>query len=369
MSNVSDSPEYNEIEISVLGPGIGESILIHVCGKWIVIDSFLDPVSSQPAPLQYLTNLNINVSQDVELVVITHWHDDHMRGMNSVVRECRAAKVIISSALSRREFISLLPRYGDVSGGLREIRDVLRQLEGDNRYLFGIIDRQLLSLTLNYDNMASSLKVFALSPVDAGILRSAQYFQSFDPKLGSGKRRLIPLSPNNSSVVLLITIGRHSILLGADLEESSDSDCGWSVVLSNSTVLSNPPNLASAFKVPHHGSENAHCGEVWQKILTTQPFAVISPYRRGRKALPSDTDLNRISSLTSNVFVTSQPVGGAARFTDRMVANFVKEATKGINAISSNWGQVRLRKKISSADDSWEYALFGSARQFFTTYN
>ncbi|MBN1875905.1 MAG: hypothetical protein JXA33_16905 [Anaerolineae bacterium] len=61
-NNQSIPPAPDELEISVFGPGYGESILVHVgAGNWILVDSCLDPVSKQPAALTYLDTLNVNI--------------------------------------------------------------------------------------------------------------------------------------------------------------------------------------------------------------------------------------------------------------------------------------------------------------------
>jgi len=43
MSN-NKPPEADVVEVSIFGPGKGESVLIHLGnGKWIMIDSCIDP--------------------------------------------------------------------------------------------------------------------------------------------------------------------------------------------------------------------------------------------------------------------------------------------------------------------------------------
>ena len=52
----------------------------------------------QPA-LEYLQRIGHNPASSVRLIVATHWHDDHIRGLAEVVRTCAAADFYCSSAL------------------------------------------------------------------------------------------------------------------------------------------------------------------------------------------------------------------------------------------------------------------------------
>ena len=105
-------PKVDELEISLFGPGYGESILLHIGdGKWIIIDSCIDKKSNQPAALNYLKNIGVDPSKDVKLVVATHWHDDHIRGLGRIVEECTEATFVCSTAIKNIEFLQLLEVY------------------------------------------------------------------------------------------------------------------------------------------------------------------------------------------------------------------------------------------------------------------
>ena len=52
------------MEISLFGPGVGESCLIELpTGKWVVIDSFICPESRQPIALKYLEEKGVDFSK------------------------------------------------------------------------------------------------------------------------------------------------------------------------------------------------------------------------------------------------------------------------------------------------------------------
>ncbi|MCY4287950.1 MAG: MBL fold metallo-hydrolase [Aestuariivita sp.] len=102
-------PQDDVVEISVFGPGYGESILIHVGSRrWIVIDSCLVDDRRTPAPLKYMSELGLDASADVCAVVATHWHDDHIKGLSTILHACTDADFWYSAALTKGEFLAFL---------------------------------------------------------------------------------------------------------------------------------------------------------------------------------------------------------------------------------------------------------------------
>ena len=51
--------------------------------------------------------------------------------------------------------------------------------------------------------------------------------------------------------------------------------------------------------------------EVWEQLVESDAFAVTSPWARGSKHLPKTTDIARILSHTSQVYLTANTVTGA----------------------------------------------------------
>ena len=53
-SEVGVAPSEDEVEITLLGPGYGESIVVHIGhGRWIVVDSCIND-AGEPQALEYL---------------------------------------------------------------------------------------------------------------------------------------------------------------------------------------------------------------------------------------------------------------------------------------------------------------------------
>jgi hypothetical protein len=170
--------------------------------------------------------------------------------------------------------------------------------------------------------------------------------------------RIASPTPNYASVVLWVKVGDHRILLGADLEKTTNPKTGWSVILSGSTVIC---DKASVFKIPHHGSETAHHEGVWSELLVEEPFAVVSPFHRGKRPLPSPTDIQRIVQSTPNAFATAPTGRRRQKWHDRVVRDFVTRATREIQNVHHGWGHVRLRSQIADVNQSWTIELLGDA--------
>ena len=104
--------------------------------------------------------------------------------------------------------------------------------------------------------------------------------------------------------LLWIRVGNVVLLLGSDLEKP-----GWVEILQDKE---RPQGKASAFKVPHHGAASAHVPGVWTGLLEARPVAVLTPWRRGSRSLPSQADVARIRGCTSDAYATAKPDAQAA---------------------------------------------------------
>ena len=69
--NADDAAQQNEIEVSVFGPGVGESVVLHCgYGRWLVIDSCRNNAGAA-VPLEYLRSIGVDVNGDVSDVIAT----------------------------------------------------------------------------------------------------------------------------------------------------------------------------------------------------------------------------------------------------------------------------------------------------------
>ena len=74
---VGIAPSEDEVEVALLGPGYGESIVAHFGqGEWLIVDSCIND-AREPQALEYLRAIGVEPDEAVSLIVATHWHDDH----------------------------------------------------------------------------------------------------------------------------------------------------------------------------------------------------------------------------------------------------------------------------------------------------
>jgi len=165
-------PCRNQLEISVFGPGRGESIVVHIGNdKWIIIDSCYDRDLGEPAALAYLRSIHVNLKENVVLIISTHWHDDHIRGLSKCVEECESAEFCCSEAFNNESFFQMISAY-DINkitksgSGTSEITNVFNLLSDRNQSAIkAIADRPVYKEGLG----ELACEVVALSPSDAQV--------------------------------------------------------------------------------------------------------------------------------------------------------------------------------------------------------
>ncbi len=378
MSRQFSPPQPDEIEISLFGPGYGEAIAVHLGNsRWVLVDSCIEPETRMPASLQYLRRLGVDVEIDVRMIVISHWHDDHVRGIGEVVRSCHSATVVISDALRTNEFEALMGKFRlfSTSGesGLEEFGEVLNVLEERKQkgVRFGLPERAKSNQLLRREyivvcDTSVLSEIWSLSPSSNEVTKSNLAFAGIMPPVNWGEKRIATPSPNHTSVVIWCHIGDHFLLLGADLEQVADPTMGWTAILNESNVLNRDPTGAlirtcPVFKVSHHGAQSGHEQRVWDEVLIEQPWAILTSYNRGGQFLPNSSDISRMIGLTSRGYITAPPRSRRPKFRQRVVDDFLAELTKDVHEVNPGWGHVRLRCAIPAPPDSWSIELFGTA--------
>jgi hypothetical protein len=321
----------------------------------MLVDSCFD-AAQQPASLAYLRSIGVEPGK-VVLIVATHWHDDHIGGLSDLVRACPSADFAYSGALSSREFFALVGAFAERSqmrsSGVSEFAEIARILKSrDAPALKLAVESRRLWFRRESEPVCT---VDALSPCDAAIGRAQKALADLFPKEDTSKRAVIAPSPNHASVVLLVRVGEARVLLGADLEETSDLKTGWSALLESCDLS----DRASVFKIPHHGSSNADQPQVWDEALSSRPWALITPFVWGRHQLPLPEDCKRIADRTDRAYLTAAPVRKR-----RKRAHAVEATLRNIEArpvlIDPPMGHVRLRSPECD-NEAWNADLFGPA--------
>ena len=351
------APRRDGLEITVLGPGYGESIVIHVGGgKWIIIDSCIDTSNGEPAPLSYLRSIGVHPPENVELVIATHWHDDHVAGLSEVVRVCESAKFCCAAALAKSEFQAMLEALNErtltaAGSKTRELYEVTRILLGRKQPIKAALsDRPVLRITADNTSHGYDAVVHTLSPSD-------KQLQNFHRDIGDliddarkvGRAR--DRNPNHIAVAAHIEVGPFALLAGADLEETGDPQTGWSNVLASSA---RPGRRAKIYKVAHHGSPTGHHDGIWTDLLEEGAINALTPWNRGKK-LPQQSDLNRLKALGRTFVTATTSAGRTAKNFSHSVTRQLRHMNIKISRSEPRLGAIRFRG--TPADDISKFTI------------
>jgi hypothetical protein len=336
----------------------------------MIVDSCIDRSSGLPVALQYLGELGLRAEQAIALVVVTHWHDDHMAGAARVLQAATGARFFCSQALSRKEFLKLVAageqvvlKSATARSGTSEFSSILATLlarRQAHQRATGVGPQWAMESTVLHRRSASAgnpdCEIVGLAPSSASLTRSMRGVASLLPAQGDPKRAAVNVDPNETSLVLAVRVGAAIAILGADLETGADPSTGWNAVVTSPMAQG---LKAQVYKVPHHGSENAHHAAVWSALLESEPHAVLTPFAAGRKFLPSADDLARMKGLTPNLYVASRAPASPAKPLDKAVERTIREVASSFRQRAGRMGHIRLRIPASTGVPTVE--LFGAA--------
>jgi len=347
--------------VTILGRGYGESIVLHLGdGNWIVIDSF-EYGSGNVAPLDYLSRMGVSHDK-IAVVLATHWHDDHVKGIAKVYEAAINAGMVFSSAFRNDEFIIfirdnlVLPPNKKISSGLDELRRIS-----------DINDRRKLPLMtvgaahIVYRKHPGETS-FGLPVIVETLSPSQSDINSFLKDLGftrTSKSTRIAAKRNPVSVVAWASIGTASALLGADLEETKHELRGWKAIVNSSR---RPLGKASVFNIPHHGSQNAHSDEVWNQMIAPDSLAILAPWSAGASQLPTTRDVTRIKSRAGSAFSAWSIKEKLFTSDVPVVVSMLRSNGAVVKSLPKKYGFVQLRRVVRSQDGEWTTTLSDGAR-------
>ena len=338
-----------------MGPGFGECAVLHLgYGEWLIVDSCLDDAGA-PAALSYLGQIGVDTEVAVRMIVVTHWHDDHIRGIARIVQACPNADFVCPVAFRSDDFLTLVAAYTDgammLESGIQEMADTL-----------AIVDDRGTTARLASENKLlfrrHECEVWALSPSDAAVTSAMVHLKSQMPQLMASKAALAAPTPNHLSIALLATLRDRAILLGGDVLESSDRNRGWWRIADLHSTYGHP--VSDIVKVPHHGSIGADCDRMWDQLVRSQPIGVLTSFALGRVSLPSAGDINRICGRTSEAYLTSQPRKTRPRRRNPAVEKTVAGLLQNRRLRSPKLGRITLRSGFSG-NSKWTAYLEGAA--------
>lgn len=307
-------PDVHEIEITTIGIGgaSGESVIIHIGdNKWAIIDSCMS--NKEVLPLLYLRSLGVDFTS-VCAVICTHWHEDHIKGLNVILEACPQATFFIAKVGQMNNFLKYVITENFLNGSKgvwAEFCKCLNVLKKDKnrRKLYAQRDTHLLASSFSH--------LYSVSPADEMMDRFDQILKNANPaKLPSDKG----LPPNMCCMAVVLHSNGTNIIIGADLESNNqpvnidDITCttqcfdrkemGWCNVMEDSTLF-NSCNY-DYVKIPHHSSATGYCPRLWNNQTSKNVIGVSTMFvNNAGILLPPKKMLQQYLNNCSKYYITS----------------------------------------------------------------
>ena len=244
---IKSFPHKKICEAIFFDVGQGDSFFLNSSEIKILIDGGPDNTI-----LEKLGNSISYFSREIDFVLISHFHDDHLFGLLEVAKRYKIKNLIYSSENDNNENLKKI-LLNENAVYLKKFRGVEKKIS--------------LSSALNYSSKNINLKIY--SPI---------YFKAKDNE--------------NNSLLTLIDINDYKILLSGDNEKE----------IENLQVKSNIDLEADIFKVSHHGSITSNTINFLKKINMKQ--AVISVGINNNFNHPSDKIIERLKDLNIIIYRT-----------------------------------------------------------------
>lgn len=286
----ADAPADDEVEVCLLGRGVGECIVVHLGQRrWMVIDSF-NRSRHEPAALWYLRSVNVDPAQ-VEVLVTTHFHRDHHLGIDRLHDACSNARLVTTGALGKEQFRKLrasddeIQALGGLAGTIESAK--ARESAGGSGWLRAQIGQIIAT--------GPNMLVQALSPTTSAIAASdSEVGQALQVGWDAVVSKL--RDDNRSSVTLLFDVEGIRGLLCADLP--GIGSFGWQAVLAD--PLTSQVSGVDLVKAGHHGSVTAHLPGMWSAWVDASATVLVAPF--STSGIPKNRDIARLRGVCGEVW-------------------------------------------------------------------
>jgi beta-lactamase superfamily II metal-dependent hydrolase len=319
------------LTIYVLGPGVGESIvLLMPDGRVVVVDSCERAGINLPALL--LTRLGIT---QIDLLVVTHPDLDHVKGLTEILDGFNPARVWRYPFALLREILATLTKAPESSDYARHVEAVRGYAALDDHLMrTGLVEEVTYGRT--WAPPGSPYNVHALAPTSydtnrarnrvRGLIerRRRRWLLSDQAKTWLSAGTPLGDLPNMVSLGLAIEWGARRIVLAGDIENGDGGPySGWSGVLEH---LDRPDDQrgrlvddVDLIKVAHHGSSGAFSAVAWKRhARSAKTIGVVTTY--SPSSLP---DRDTLGALRSHCHRLGIAADAGAAFERAMEAGWV----------------------------------------------
>lgn len=404
--------EDEELGLVVFGKDseFGESILLHVPHeRWIVVDSFY--YQNQPIVLWYCNQKNIDPKTSISHVVCTHWHNDHIGGLNDVLIASENAQFIYtkySARFLKNVYLKLQQRdcliyAGDDKKTKYELTQCLKtatQRNFEHRLAKRNAVPRLPLISPNAQN--NNTLVECLSPSEAASEDYDKLLVNLKRDKGKAAGEIINKdSENITSIAIGVKSDIGQIFLGGDLEcnvqENSKkvesllnaetirrnnmwnqrlTTCSLSCNANKKYGLCNIINEVDGFdsykfnlvKFPHHGSITSFCPRFWKDSVTNDVIGGVVCC--GRSYLPDPWCIDKISSLVNDLYISNQSRYDSLKIKTQQEHDTVK-LFNDAKAEVLDWSEEQIgiivfKKKVNA---DWNVFTYGAAGKILNSEN
>ena len=342
-------PLASELEVSLFGgQKQGESIVVHLGDdNWMIVDSFRGIKSKTPIALDYLNSIGVAYDK-VKVIVLTHYHRDHSKGIVDIASACSNAEVWIPSVFDGASFLVLMKKLVRIKNTkfnpLLDLNELFKKDDSGEIELKRCKQDLVLYKSAVGENV---VEVIGLSPNDKTIKLFEQDVKKVIEEGNEISELVDTKDPNNQSIVLLLKTRGFNVLLTGDLEDDTE-DIGLQSILKSKLL---GKEKSAVFKVPHHGSENGYNKKVWDHFIKEdESILILTPIKTGSTILPKESMIDRLRTDYKNLaFITSDPYDGKGGFKHK---ENTRRILRGLNLnIKKNqdyFGQIRIRKDVKS---------------------
>lgn len=243
--------QIRQLQVSILDVGQGDAILIQTpFGQNVLIDGGPDDKVSY--------GLSQNLAwwdRTIDLMILTHPHDDHVNGEIDILKRYKVKKIIYTGAVaSTPNYLTWLKLIKSQKIPMTVIDQPRKIVLGEDCYLD------------------------ILYPID-GMLNKENS------------------NLNNSSIVAKLVYKNVKFLLTGDIEK----------IVEEKLLISNADISAHIVKIAHHGSDTSSIEEFLKKV--NPEIAVISVGKDNKFGHPNGRTLNRLERLGIKTFRTDSDGG------------------------------------------------------------
>lgn len=234
--------DNNKLFIHYLDVGQGDSMLIEQGSHAMLIDAGKPEYAEKVK--QYIKNEKI---ENLDYVIGTHPHDDHIGGMKTIVRQFNINKIFMPKITATTD----------------SFKDMIEAIRNKNKKI----------------NVPKSGENFYLGKASVTIL--APNSSSYDDL-------------NNYSIVIKMKFGNNSFLFEGDAEKLSENE-----ILSSGEDIS-----ADVIKIGHHGSSSSTSKEYLERV--NPKFAVISCGKNNDYGHPHKATVETLKNKNIELYRTDE---------------------------------------------------------------